>query len=347
MDDLRAVMDAAGFERAAIFGISEGGPMSTLFAATYPDRVSSLVLYGTYARMMKAPDFSEGVRRERLDAWAETVRKEWGGAVTVDMWAPSSAGRRRVRTLVGSAAAPGHQPFRRDRADGPLPGDRRACRPPDDRRPHPRPAPRSRTASCRYARGATWRRTIPNARYVELQRRRPPGLRSATRTPSSTRSRSSSSAAATAMKPNGRWRRSSSPTSSARPRWPRGSVTAAGATCSSATTPTVREQLALHRGREVKTMGDGFLAVFDGPARAIRCAVAIRDELREDRHRGAGRHPYGRGRTDRRGRRRHGRQHRRPGRRPRRQAAKCWCRAPCGSSWSAPASSSRSGGLTS
>src|SRR5690348_6568354 len=50
MDDVRAVMDAAGCERAAIFGASEGGPMSMLFAATYPERTRALMLYGTYAR---------------------------------------------------------------------------------------------------------------------------------------------------------------------------------------------------------------------------------------------------------------------------------------------------------
>src|SRR5262245_6376283 len=50
MDDVRAVMDSVGSERAALFGVSEGGPMSVLFAATYPERTSALVLYGTYAR---------------------------------------------------------------------------------------------------------------------------------------------------------------------------------------------------------------------------------------------------------------------------------------------------------
>src|SRR5215210_1089332 len=50
MDDLRAVMDAVGLERAALFGVSEGGPLAMLFAATYPDRCSGLVLYGTFAR---------------------------------------------------------------------------------------------------------------------------------------------------------------------------------------------------------------------------------------------------------------------------------------------------------
>ena len=55
MDDLRAVMDAAGVEQAALFGASEGGPMSLMFAATYPERVASLVLYGTGARFSCDP----------------------------------------------------------------------------------------------------------------------------------------------------------------------------------------------------------------------------------------------------------------------------------------------------
>ncbi|MGE5407291.1 MAG: alpha/beta fold hydrolase, partial [Syntrophothermus sp.] len=92
MDDLGAVMDAVGFERAAVFGISEGGPMSALFAATHPQRVASLVLYGTYARMLRAPDFEPGISAEGLDMWRERVIAEWGGPVTVRQWAPSEAG---------------------------------------------------------------------------------------------------------------------------------------------------------------------------------------------------------------------------------------------------------------
>ena len=60
MDDVRAVMDAAGSERAAIVGVSEGVPMSVLFAATYPDRVGAMVLYGGLARMLWAPDYPWG-----------------------------------------------------------------------------------------------------------------------------------------------------------------------------------------------------------------------------------------------------------------------------------------------
>lgn len=60
MDDVRAVMDAAGSERAAVMGVSEGGPMSILFAATYPERAWALVLYGTYARELWAHDYPWG-----------------------------------------------------------------------------------------------------------------------------------------------------------------------------------------------------------------------------------------------------------------------------------------------
>src|SRR5262249_14757028 len=57
MDDVRAVMDAAGSGRAAVLGFSEGGPMSALFAATYPERTAALVLYGTFASTITAPDY--------------------------------------------------------------------------------------------------------------------------------------------------------------------------------------------------------------------------------------------------------------------------------------------------
>lgn len=68
MDDVRAVMDAAQSERAALFGVSEGGPMSLLFAATYPQRAIALVLYGSYARAsyMLAPSWFE-TEAERID----------------------------------------------------------------------------------------------------------------------------------------------------------------------------------------------------------------------------------------------------------------------------------------
>ncbi|HUS62809.1 MAG TPA: adenylate/guanylate cyclase domain-containing protein [Acidimicrobiales bacterium] len=77
-DDIRAVMDAAGSQRAVIYGISESGPMALLFAATYPDRVQALVLYGTWARAAHAPDYPIGFRQERLDAFTDLLVREWG-----------------------------------------------------------------------------------------------------------------------------------------------------------------------------------------------------------------------------------------------------------------------------
>lgn len=80
MDDVRAVIDAAGAEQAALFGISEGGPMSLMFAATYPARTTALVLYGTYARMLRAPDYPIGMPIEALETFLERVEKAWAPA---------------------------------------------------------------------------------------------------------------------------------------------------------------------------------------------------------------------------------------------------------------------------
>jgi DNA-binding SARP family transcriptional activator/class 3 adenylate cyclase len=86
MDDVRAVLDAVGSERAVVLGISEGGAMSVLFAATHPERTVALVLVGTFARMMRAPDYPIGLSdddyRKRLavtdeDEWASATTKEW------------------------------------------------------------------------------------------------------------------------------------------------------------------------------------------------------------------------------------------------------------------------------
>ena len=91
MDDVRAVLDAVGSERAALFGISEGGPMSVLFAATYPQRTSSLILYGSIAKGSWAPDYPWGSRLEEIDGWLEDLREKWGGPYGIDFWAPSAA----------------------------------------------------------------------------------------------------------------------------------------------------------------------------------------------------------------------------------------------------------------
>jgi pimeloyl-ACP methyl ester carboxylesterase len=88
--DLLAVMDAIGMERAALFGVSEGGPMACLFAATHPERTRALALYGTFARMVEAPDHPVGITERTLDGLLARV-DDWGGPVGLDLWAPSVA----------------------------------------------------------------------------------------------------------------------------------------------------------------------------------------------------------------------------------------------------------------
>lgn len=78
MDDLRAVMDDVGSQRAAVFGSSEGGALAVLFAATYPERVSALVLYGAFPRMAWAPDYPDGIPEEAWPEIERTIVENWG-----------------------------------------------------------------------------------------------------------------------------------------------------------------------------------------------------------------------------------------------------------------------------
>jgi class 3 adenylate cyclase len=96
-DDIRAVLDAAGSERAALFGISEGGPLSILFAASFPERTQALVLFGTYARTTQADDYEIGLPPETVDSFYEVVERDWGGPVVPHVFAPSLADDERFR----------------------------------------------------------------------------------------------------------------------------------------------------------------------------------------------------------------------------------------------------------
>jgi pimeloyl-ACP methyl ester carboxylesterase len=78
MDDVRAVMDAAGWERAAVMGVSEGGAVAILFAATSPDRVWALVLAGAYARTLRAPDYSFSIREHEFERALAEKTQRWG-----------------------------------------------------------------------------------------------------------------------------------------------------------------------------------------------------------------------------------------------------------------------------
>ena len=92
MDDVRAVMDAAGLERAALLGHSEGGVMSLVFAATYPERTTALVTIGTYAKRIWSPDYPWAPTPEQRQATYDDVERTWGTQVDLSYFAPSMAG---------------------------------------------------------------------------------------------------------------------------------------------------------------------------------------------------------------------------------------------------------------
>ncbi|MDT5098784.1 MAG: hypothetical protein QOC76_2521 [Mycobacterium sp.] len=102
MDDLRAVLDAADVEYPALFGISEGGPMSIMFAATYPDRVRSLVLAGTTVRFaQELPDFPWGYTQEQIAAGLEDIDKHWGEGALAELFFGPIADVPGVREMFG------------------------------------------------------------------------------------------------------------------------------------------------------------------------------------------------------------------------------------------------------
>ncbi len=275
MDDVRAVMDAADSESAALFGYSEGGPMCVLFAATYPERVRALVLYSTYAKRCNpdddypwAPPWEERVRvaGELEAAWGENVdlSSMWPNADSAETaWfqrrgraALSPAGARDlilmnsqadIRDVLPSVQCPTLVLHRTGDLD-------------------------SNVEEGRYIASR-----IPGARFVELA-----GddhvpfddpdqildeveefLTGARPGPASDR------VLATILFTD----------LVASTERARALGDASWATLLSAHNDLVRQELARFAGEEVDTTGDGFLAVFDGPARAIRCALAMRDRL--------------------------------------------------------------------
>ena len=101
MDDVLAVMDAAGSERAVLFGASEGGPMAALFAATYPERCLSLAMYGTLPRWLEAADYPQGRPAAVAAAYGERWIEGWGTGASLVVLSPSMARDTRFRDWWG------------------------------------------------------------------------------------------------------------------------------------------------------------------------------------------------------------------------------------------------------
>jgi pimeloyl-ACP methyl ester carboxylesterase len=281
MEDLHAVLDAVGSERCALHGASEGGPMSLLFTATYPERVSALILYGTYAKGMPGPDYFPELEEEVQPAleYMDGMIENWGDGRILDRFAPSVAGDPVERRFWGlfqrAAASPG---MVRGLIDAVIETDVRHILP-TIRVPtlvlHRRDELVSPAAAGRYL-----AENIPGARYVELEGTdHVPWFGDANALAdeieeflTGTReTREPDRALATVLFTDicGSTERAAELGDR---RWrellERHDTLIAG-------------QVNRFRGRLVKSTGDGVLARFDGPARAIRCAGAITEEVRE------------------------------------------------------------------
>jgi class 3 adenylate cyclase len=97
MDDVRSVCDAVGSEQAALFGVSEGAPMCLLFAATYPARTTGVIVFGGYARRQQTSDYPWGASDVQQQAFLEEIERDWGGPVGLDARAPSKLRDARFR----------------------------------------------------------------------------------------------------------------------------------------------------------------------------------------------------------------------------------------------------------
>ncbi len=102
MDDLRAVMDAVGSNRAAFFGFSEGGNLCALFAATYPERTAALVMFGTFAKRIRSSDYPWAPTPEERQREYEHVEREWGNLMDLSRYIPSKIGDEAWKTLLES-----------------------------------------------------------------------------------------------------------------------------------------------------------------------------------------------------------------------------------------------------
>jgi len=274
MDDLRAVMDAAGMEQAALLGISEGAPLCVLFAATYPDRCRALVLYGSFSR------FSYWFpTEEALAAFFCYVEEAWGTGGSVQRFAPSRANDATFQRWWGRNERLGASPaavtaLMRMNSQIDISGILPAVRVPT------LVIHRTGDKTVSIEGGREMAAHIPGARLVELPgidhifyvgenaheisdaieefltgSRAPVPVDRVLATVLFTDIVGSTEKAAALG--DQRWR-----------------------DLLDSHHATIRRNLARFRGHEVKLTGDGFLATFDGPARGVRCACAIAEEIR-------------------------------------------------------------------
>ena len=279
MDDVRAVMDAASSERAALFGLSEGGPLSMLFAATYPARVRALVLCETLVGGTQDPDFAPGLEARRIFASLhEVVDSSWGEGRTLDVFAPS----------LGSVALSRQYMARYERASATPTtahahlnwlGDIDVRAVAASLRVPTLVIHRQGDRVIPVEMGRWLARHIDRARYVEQADENHVPWVGATgelldaieEFLMGSQYRPEPSRMLATVLFTDIVGSTDTATRLGDRRW---------AEILDAHHRVVRRELERFRGREIDTAGDGFFATFDGPARAIQCACAIREAVR-------------------------------------------------------------------
>ncbi len=279
MDDVRAVMEAVGSERAALLGYSEGGPMCALFAATYPERTSALIMIGSYARRVRAPDYPCGPEPAEEKAFIDELEGAWGTPFAIDDRAPTQIDNERFRQWWARY-------LRMSASPAAAAALTRANYEIDIR--HILPSIRVPTLILHTKRdrvmepchGRYLAEHIPGARYVEIEAddhlpwldgsdailRHVEAFVTGTR-PAEVLDRVLYTIMFTDIVGS-----TETAVQSGDRQW-RDLLEAHNA--------AVRQELAAFHGREINTTGDGFVAVFDGPARAIRCGSAIQAAVRQ------------------------------------------------------------------
>jgi class 3 adenylate cyclase len=278
MDDVRAVMDAVGIERANLFGLSEGVPMAILFAATHPERVERLVLYGGMARSTWAPDYPWALPKEvLLESLNELTLPRWGEGDSVDYFTPSVADDPEQRAWWAKLERQGASPSMAKKLSQMFfEVDVRAALPLVQAPTLLLHRKGDRVASSGASRWMA--EQIKGARFIELAGIDHAGYAGDT---NALMDEVEEFVTGTRAVPPQEFDRvlatvmfsdivgSTERTAAAGDR--------AWLDLLEKHNGLVRKQLERYRGREVKTMGDGFMATFDGPARGIRCARAMID----------------------------------------------------------------------
>jgi pimeloyl-ACP methyl ester carboxylesterase len=279
MDDVRAVMDAADSERAAIVGQSEGGGMAMLFAATYPERTTALITIGAYSRRIWDPEYPWAPTPEERQQFFDWIEGNWGGEVDPSTLAPSlaldEAFKQELARYFRLSASPGSA-LALAKMNTQI--DVRQVLP--TIRVPTLVLHRTGDMDANIAEGKYIAERIPGAKFVEL-----PGVDHLPWAGNQEDILDEIEEFLTGIRPV--------------PQPDRMLATVlftdiVGSTERAASLgdkawrdaleqhhALVRRELAHFRGQEISTTGDGFLATFDGPARAVRCAVTIRDRLRE------------------------------------------------------------------